>query len=140
MARFLTRDGEVKLCRTQRGMMLIDALISLLIISVSLTALLKLHWQVTRQSLETQMHNIALNLAQKKLTEIHNNAAVNYDLINSNNDSISLSYAKRPLEFKRQWQVQNVSSLDYKLITVSIRWKTRLSSRQLSLKTIIGKP
>jgi len=140
MARFLNSSANKRTRRSNIGFTLIDALISLLVISVSLTALLKLHWQVTRNSLETQMHNIALNLAQQKMAELHSNAAIQYDLINTNNDSVTLSHTKLPLKFNRQWQVQDVQPMDYKLITLTITWKFRLSSRQLNLRSIVGKP
>ena len=140
MERFLNFSENKCMHRSEVGFTLIDALITLLVISVSLTALLKLHWQVTRKSAEIQMHNIALNLAQQKLAELHSNAAIQYDLIDTNSDTVTFSHTKLPLKFNRQWQIQNFSAMDYKLITLTLTWEFRLSPRQLSLKSIIGRP
>lgn len=125
--------------RCCHGFTLIDALISLLVLLLCLSALYKLQWSTQRHS--TLMHNshLALLAAQQQFEDWRGIVAQpRYQQLTSGQDQITV--AQRNLRFDREWQVTENPQADYKHITLHIRWQHYGQPFNISLTTIISRP
>ncbi|MBI4641554.1 MAG: hypothetical protein HY731_12720 [Candidatus Tectomicrobia bacterium] len=115
--------------RSDKGFMLLEFLIGMIIFSIALLALAKMAWVVASGNQFAQQMTIAQNIAQSKLEELK---AMSFtDQRFSTGEDVML-------ELKRSWTVQHdLPSQNMKMITVTVTWGT--PTRSLVLSTIVAK-
>jgi type IV pilus modification protein PilV len=105
----------------QSGFSLIEALISLAILSSGLFALAQFQSQMLAYGGQTKTQTAALSLAQQKLEELRMQAGFDYSRVVAGRDRPSPT-AGDSAQFDRTWSVVSHSSPAYKDVKVTTTW------------------
>lgn len=128
----------LKLNFHQRGSIIMESLISIVIIGFGALALIKLQGQVMSGISSATQYTEANSLAHSKIENLRNipNDTVYNNSIVAGTDSPN----GRNTTYTRSWNVTEFNNPDYKLIEVSIAWVNKENkNKQLKLSTFIGK-
>lgn len=127
----------------QRGLTLIETVITLAILSFGLVAVMKLQSYMIGHSAIAKQQAQAMTLAQKKIEELRDFQQINtgagvkaYDDISSASENISGTNANYTLS----WTVTDQTSPDHKVINMNISWPDKNGvTRTIQLSSIISK-
>lgn len=127
----------------QKGIGLLEVLVSLFILAVGIVALIKFQGLYARQGILTKQGASALNLAQKKIEALRHfetlssqSGIVAYDDIASGTEAIN----KPSAQYTLQWGVNDNTDPGYKTVDVTVSWTdAEGKSRSVRLSSIIGR-
>ncbi|WP_296805625.1 type IV pilus modification protein PilV [Thiocapsa sp.] len=102
----------------QRGFTLIEALISLVVLSLGLFGLMQIQTRVMTETGDSKTQTVAVNLAQEKLEELR---ASDYAAISGGEDLIPAA-AGGTTDFSRTWTATPSTDPPYNEVSVTTRW------------------
>lgn len=119
----------------QRAFALLEAMLSLLVISVALIALLTGQKTIIEHTNLLAQRSVALNYAESKLEELRNSSYTNL-VVGTTSDS----YTGGTAVYTRQWQITSgLNALPYVTVNVTVNWTDQNNNVQsVSLSTRIG--
>jgi len=109
----------------QAGTTLVGALIAILILSVSMSALFNLYINITQTSTHNRYANLALTLARNKIETIR----YQIPIPTTGNDSIQ----RNGHLFQRSWIITDNTTLFTRLISVTVEWEDSTGVHKLTL-------
>jgi Tfp pilus assembly protein PilV len=120
------------------GSTLVEALISVSIVSVGALGLVNLQGNMIRNRVEADQSNEARILAKAKIEELRNyGTEAEYNAIQSGQDDAPITGTTA--SYTRSWAVTDFSSPDYKTVAVTVSWSDRNGTdQQLIINSDIG--
>lgn len=110
--------------RRQRGFSLIEALISLTVLTSGLLALAQFQSDVQFSSSAAKTQTTAINLAQQKLEELHHQSVIDHTAISGGGDTPT-TRAGDNTTFNRRWVVTPHDDSRYHEVQVFTEWTSR---------------
>ncbi len=121
--------------QSQRGFMLLEAVIAVAIIGFGSVALTKMQSTVFVNSSIAKQQSEATHLAQKKIEELRNFTTIDtYNNITNSTDTVTA----KNTQYTVSWSTTTYTDPNYKKINVNVAWLSRTNeSRSISLSSII---
>ncbi len=120
-----------------RGFTLIEALVTLMLVSVGLLGLAQLQVRALTASANSKAQTTAVGLAQQKIEELR---GIRYDLLASSADQPAAQPGDNAA-YSRRWSVTPAatSALAYKAVSITTSWQSAEGeTRSLTLGTVIA--
>lgn len=125
------------------GISLIELMVTVVVIAIGMTALVKFHGKVIKTNAMANQRNEAINLAQAKIEELRNYDAIAsgvgvsaaYDSIADGNDEVD----RANTSYTRTWTSTEDLTNGYKTLNVLVEWTGQdNSSQDVNVETIIA--
>lgn len=121
--------------RTQRGLTLVEALITLVVVLVGLTGAARLQIELLTASAQAKARDEAAALAMEKLSEfqsIFDYAGYRERIVPGSARHTGLLHT-----YDMEWAVEHHTAPDFKLIAVSVAWPADAPADRLRIQTLI---
>lgn len=127
----------------QRGISLVEVLVTMAILAFGLLALAKFQGTIATFSSQNKKSSIAMNIGQQKIEELRAYEILDttagkfaYADISSGNDSV----ISNNTTYARNWTVTTNTDPDYKTVRMVVSWTNRANASQsVELVSIIGR-
>lgn len=120
-----------------RGFTLIEALVTLMVVSVGLLGLAQLQVRALAASAQSKAQTTAANLAQQKIEELR---GIHYDILTGGADQPTAQPGDNAA-YTRRWTVTptNTGAPTYKQVSITTSWQSAEGDpRSVTLETIIA--
>lgn len=137
------RGREGQMIRRMAGISLIELMVTVVVIAVGMTALVKFHGKVIKTNAIANQRNEAINMAQAKLEELRTFDAVEdgvgvtaaYASIVTGSDDIDMANTS----YEREWTITEDATAGYKTINVQVSWTGQDNSDQsVDVETVVA--
>jgi Tfp pilus assembly protein PilV len=119
-----------------RGFTILEALVSLILLSVGLIALAQIHVRLFAASGLAKAQTIAVNLTQQKLEDLR---LIDYERMTGDTD-VPASQLGDNASYVRRWVVTAHGAPDYKEVSITTTWQTpEGQSRSVTLTSFIAR-
>lgn len=121
------------------GFTVVEVLIAVLIVSISFTALYRMHWLTMAQHRELLNTTLALAIAQQEIETWHGLTD-----LPAYRQLVSGRETRRPpsstTDMMLSWNVREYVAPDYKIVDLVISWRRDDDVDRISMSTVIAKP